>query len=351
MKNLHFCEDQKSLKQQLIALLDQNKFSQVFVLCDENTEQYCLPSLLEASSFLEQTPKVFCIHAGETFKTLETAQKLWNFLSEHYADRNSLLLNLGGGVITDLGAFVAATYKRGISFFHLPTTLLSMVDASIGGKCGVNFKGFKNQVGVFQQAEGILLCPFFLDSLSEEEWQSGKAEMIKHALITDPERWKQIRHLRFEEHYQWSSLIESSATIKMDIVNADPLEKGYRKVLNYGHTLGHAIESVFMKKEKPLSHGYAIAIGMQIEAYLSQLVCGLALPVVEEIHHYLAAHYPKVYIKTADQADLLKLLKQDKKNQAGLIKMSLLEKIGKPNYDQTVSLEQVKQGLQWYLEK
>jgi 3-dehydroquinate synthase len=291
------------------------------------------------------------VNEGESNKTLETARELWNFLSEHYADRNSLLLNLGGGVITDLGGFVAATYKRGISFLHLPTTLLSMVDASIGGKCGVNFQGFKNQVGVFQQPNGVLLYPPFLNSLAKEEWQSGKAEMIKHALIADSAMWKQIKHFRFEEQDKWSSLIESSATIKMTVVNADPLEKGYRKVLNYGHTVGHALESVFMHKEKPLSHGYAIAIGMQIEAYLAHQICGLNLSSLEEIDHYLTKHYPKVKLEEADQKELINFLKQDKKNESGHIKMSLLDTIGKANFDQTVSIEQAKQGIQWYLEK
>ncbi len=351
MKFLHFCQDQNSLKEQLGVLVDQLNFSQLFVLCDENTKEHCLPSLLNAMTSLGQAPKVFCMKAGESNKNLETVEELWSFFSENYADRKSVLLNLGGGVVTDLGGFAAATYKRGIQFVHLPTTLLAMVDAAIGGKCGINFHSFKNQIGTFQHPKEILLYTPFLHSLAEAEWQSGKAEMIKHALIADLAMWNRIKHFRFEEHEKWSSLIKNSARIKIKVVDADPLEKGYRKVLNYGHTIGHAVESIFMKKEKPLSHGYAIAIGMQIEAYLAHLVCGLSMSSVQEIHQYLTSHYPKVNIEAADRADLLNFLKQDKKNEAGLVKMSLLKEIGKPNFDQTVSFEQAEQAIEWYLEK
>ena len=243
--------------------LDISIYSQVAILVDENTKRDCLSKLPQIESAL-----IIEIKSGEQYKNISTCSFIWEQLTINNFDRNSLLINLGGGVIGDMGGFCAATYKRGLEFIHIPTTLLAMVDASVGGKLGIDFKGFKNQIGLFNNPKAVLISSVFLETLAESELKSGFAEVVKHALISDNSLWLKLKNTPFTD-LDWEDIIDTSIQIKNKIVLADPFEKGERKKLNFGHTFGHAIESYYLEKRTPISHGKAVFMGMILEAEIS----------------------------------------------------------------------------------
>ena len=333
----------------LIQLISESEFSKVFILTDSNTRTCCLPS------FQKNVPQathweVLEIRAGETYKTLHTCLGLWEELSKLGADRKSLLINLGGGVVTDLGGFVASAYQRGISFINIPTTLLSMVDASVGGKTGVDLGHLKNQIGLIINPEMVLIDPGYLETLDNRQITSGFAEMLKHGLIRDKTYWKELSSLQTLDTLD--SLIPRSVQLKEEVVRADPKEKGLRKILNFGHTLGHAIESHFLTKEpgEPLLHGEAIAAGMIMEAFISVSQCQMTQAECDEIKAVFLRFFPRVPITAEDRASILSLLRFDKKNAHGHVLFALLEAIGKARTDQEVSPELLHASFDYYRE-
>lgn len=326
-----------------------NRFSKVFVLTDANTAIHCLPVFKK--EFAEVADAVhLSIPSGEIHKNLDTCMKLWEQLSEQGADRKSLLLNLGGGVVTDLGGFVASTYQRGISFVNIPTTLLSMVDASVGGKTGVDLGTLKNQIGVIQNPDLVLIRPGYLATLDNRQLRSGFAEMLKHGLIMDHQYWEQLKDLEnFQSLDRW---IYRSVQLKNEVVMADPKESGRRKILNFGHTLGHALESYFLDNapREPLLHGEAIAIGMILESHLSMGSSGLSRGECDEIREVLLRFFPGKPLKEEDREPVLRLLRYDKKNTAGKVLFSLLEGIGKACINREVTAVQMHAAFDYYME-
>ena len=314
-------------------------FSRLFVLVDKNTKESCYPlveKLLPSHQVIEITP-------GEQTKDLRQCMHIWDKLTEAQADRNTLLLNLGGGVVTDMGGFCAGTYKRGIRFINVPTTLLAQVDASTGGKTGVDYQGFKNHIGVFNEPEFVFIDQVFHKTLPKRELASGFAEMLKHGLIKDEAHWKHLIAKGYEQIDL--ATIQHSVAIKQAVVTTDPLEKGERKILNFGHTIGHAIESDMLYTEHPLLHGEAIALGMIMEAYIALQKGLIVKEAFEEIESSIKKYYSFPEIKKASRDNILRLCKQDKKNDKGIIQMSLLEKIGQANFNISVEAELIEQAL------
>lgn len=332
----------------LVQQLNKHEYSSLFILVDENTEQHCLTRFL-AHTELNPT-SVLVMQAGEENKHLSTCEKLWNELSSLGADRNSALINLGGGVVTDLGGFVACTFKRGIDFYNIPTTLLSMVDASVGGKTGIDLGALKNQIGIIQEPQQVVIDSQWLSTLPLEEVRSGFAEMLKHGLIADANYWGKLKGLVNLTPEVLSPYIKPSVAVKSEVVKEDPYEKGLRKILNFGHTLGHAIESYFLvtPSKQRLLHGEAIAIGMVLEAYLSIECCGLSPEEAKEIKIVFQQFYPQVEIKKEDVDAILALLRHDKKNKAGRINFVLLTKIGIPAIDVQVPQDLFQKAFDFY---
>jgi 3-dehydroquinate synthase len=309
--------------------LDISNYSQVAILVDENTKRDCLSKLPQIENAL-----IIEIKSGEEYKNISTCNLIWEQLTINNFDRNSLLINLGGGVIGDMGGFCAATYKRGLEFIHIPTTLLAMVDASVGGKLGIDFKGFKNQIGLFNNPKAVLISPEFLETLAENELKSGFAEVVKHALISDNSLWVKLKNTPFNE-LDWESIINTSVQIKNKIVLADPFEKGERKKLNFGHTFGHAIESYYLEKGTPISHGEAVFMGMILETEISDL----SETNKNEIKNYILSNFALPY--TPKKSSLHKFLINDKKNQDGKINFTLLNGIGNCSLDNLFSLDEL----------
>ncbi|MEO0528558.1 MAG: 3-dehydroquinate synthase [Bacteroidota bacterium] len=324
-------------------------YSKIFILVDENTHEHCLPPFLGAVTG-DHHFEIIEIESGEAHKNIHTCTQVWEAMSELDADRKSVLINLGGGVVTDLGGFVASCYKRGIAFINVPTTLLAMVDASIGGKTGVDLGALKNQVGVINQPEMVLVIPAFLNTLNERQLQSGYAEMLKHGLIRDAAYWDVLKSVT--DLKKVDRLIYDSVLIKNEVVLQDPTEQHLRKILNFGHTLGHAIESYFLESEEHpiLLHGEAISVGMVLEAFLSHKLTGLPLSDLTDIKATFLSRYEKVYFFEKDIAQILKLLKFDKKNSHGNINFVLLEGIGDTTIDVTVPEELLTQAFSYYKE-
>ena len=312
------------------------RYSQVFILTDEEVARFWLPEFCHWMDC--NGTREIVLRSGEEMKTLKTAQMIWEKLLKYQADRHALLVNLGGGVISDLGGFVASCYKRGVDFVNVPTTLLAMVDAAIGGKNGVDFQGYKNQIGTFAMPLGVWICPTFLKTLPPREVHSGWAEMMKYGFIKDEE-------LLNTNNDNYTHYIQQCAEIKSDIVAEDPYEKGPRKVLNFGHTLGHALEAHFADSNVPLTHGEAVAYGMWAALWLSCRQCGLS----EEV---LADYEPKMewllsksssLIEEADADAIIHYLSQDKKNESGEPRFVLLEEVGKPIIGQAVPMSLLKE--------
>ena len=320
--------------------ISENNYSNIFIIVDSNSNDVCLPKLLPYIS-TELTIEIIEFDAGEINKNIETCIQIWNVLTEFSADRKSLLLNLGGGVVTDLGGFVASTFKRGIDFINIPTTLLSMVDASIGGKTGVDLGNLKNQIGVINTPKMVLIDTTYLDTLSQMEMRSGLAEVLKHGLIFDNKYWKQFLDLSKLDFADFDTIIYDSIKIKNEIVMQDPNERGIRKALNFGHTLGHAIESHFLENEnkKTLLHGEAIAIGMILESYISMRKNLISAGEYSEIKTTINSIYEAVTFEKNDINSILELLIHDKKNEYGTIKFVLLDGIGKVIMSQEVENE------------
>lgn len=316
--------------------------SQIFILTDENVAPFWLP---EVAYWLRCDPAVdIVIKPGEEHKNLQTVQRIWRTLLKHHADRNALLINLGGGVITDLGGFVASTYKRGIKFINIPTTLLSMVDAAIGGKTGIDFGGGKNQIGTFAEAEEVIIDPVFLSTLPRRELLSGMAEMLKYGFIADANLLKTNM-----ENYQ--DYILRCGEIKREIVVHDPTEKGLRKILNFGHTLGHAIESHCLTTEHPLLHGEAVALGMAVALWLSVKQCGLDKKVMQNYEKQLPMllSEAELNLTVADMEPILSYLALDKKNKGEQPQFVLLEAVGKTVRDVEVDAKEVRSALAYII--
>jgi 3-dehydroquinate synthase len=333
----------------LNSFLEHSNFSKIFILVDTNTHDNCLPEFLSNISYSSEF-EIIEMEAGELHKTLETCTQVWHALSELGADRKSLLINLGGGVVTDLGGFVASAFKRGIRFINVPTSLLAMVDASVGGKTGVDLGSLKNQVGVINFSEMVLIDTSFLKTLSKAEMRSGMAEMLKHGLIKDANYWSRLCDLTKLNSEDLDGLIHESVIIKNEVVKRDPNEQGERKQLNFGHTLGHAIESYCLENEKKttLLHGEAIAAGMILEAYLSTKTCGLSNSELSEIKKTFKDTYGSVEFNEKDKTSIIELLKYDKKNSHGLVKYALLEKIGVSKVDVVVTDTMVHEAFSYY---
>ncbi|AUC76640.1 3-dehydroquinate synthase [Olleya sp. Bg11-27] len=334
----------------LNTYIKEHSFSNIFILVDSNTYSHCLPKLLEQLE-TNLTIEIIEIEAGEHHKNIETCLGVWQTLSDLRADRKSLMINLGGGVVTDLGGFVACTYQRGIKFINIPTTLLSMVDASIGGKNGVDLGSIKNQIGIIKTPNMVLIDTDYLNTLSSREMRSGLAEMLKHGLIHNELYYNKLSGLSNLTLEDLDQLIYDSVLIKKDIVEQDPTEQNLRKTLNFGHTLGHAIESFYLNHEtKALLHGEAIAIGMILETYLSTALLGFPLEKALKIKENTIKVYGKVAIPKADLAPIIDLMRFDKKNEKGTINFVLLETIGKAKTNCVVSNELIINSFDFYNE-
>ncbi len=319
----------KNFSQSFADFLSAKKYSTCFILADDQTVNFCLPVLLKEVEILKSA-RVIEIFSGESFKNIETTQQVWEFLTEQNADRHAVLINLGGGMVCDLGGFAAATYKRGIDFIHVPTTLLSQVDAAYGGKQGIDFNHFKNQVGVFRDPAAIFTNVAFLESLPKEQWVNGFAEVVKHGLLAGGKYWKQLKDVEDLAAVNWKKRVRASAGIKLAVVEKDPLERDLRKILNFGHTIGHAIETHLLSRGEAVLHGYCIAAGMIGELFLSQQLCGFPEKKIVQVMDLLKRHFPVVNMNTEFDERLLELMKQDKKNKAGRIQFALLQNIGEP---------------------
>lgn len=318
-------------------LLNKESYSKIFILVDENTNENCLPYLL-SNLATDIEIEIIEIEVGEESKNIYTCLDLWHTLIELGGDRKSIMLNLGGGVITDLGGFVSCTFKRGIDFINIPTTLLSMVDASIGGKNGVDLGNLKNQIGVIKEPTSVLILTKFLETLPANEMRSGLAEMLKHGLIYDKKYWDKLKNLNNLNTDDLDVLIKESIEIKNKIVSEDLTENGIRKALNFGHTLGHAIESYFLESEdkKSLLHGEAIAIGMILESFLSLKLNLISKEEFAEIKYIITDVFEKVDFTQQDIKNIIDLLIFDKKNEFGKVQFALLNKIGEIKINQTV---------------
>ena len=329
--------------------IEKNNFSKIFILVDENTHQYCLTKFLEKLK-TDKVIEVIEIESGEINKNIDTCLGVWNTLSELDADRKSLMINIGGGVITDLGGFVACTFKRGISYVNIPTTLLSMVDASVGGKTGVDLGHLKNQIGVISNPDLVLIDTQYLDTLPKDQMRSGLAEMLKHGLITGEGYWNKFEDLSKLNLNDLDELIHESVIIKKNVVVEDPFENGLRKTLNFGHTLGHAIESYFLShpKKTTLLHGEAIVIGMILASYISSKLVEFPEETTESIKKLFLSYYDKVEIKKTDYPAIIELLKYDKKNNHGDINFVLLESIGKCKIDCLVDNKVIIDAFEYY---
>ena len=333
--------------QALRLLWAQKNYASVFLLMDENTHQHCLAPFM-ASLAWDKPVELIELPSGEQNKQLFFCQSVWEQLSELGADRKSLIINLGGGVITDMGGFIASCYKRGIDFVNVPTTLLSMVDASVGGKTGIDLGMLKNQIGVIAEPAMVIIDPQMLDTLDQRQWRSGLAEMLKHGLIMDASYWNQLKNI--ESFGDLIPLIHHSVALKAEVTSEDPTEQGLRKTLNFGHTLGHAIESYFLENnpDNCLLHGEAIAVGMIMEAYLSTVYTGLSQREAEEIKNTLRNAYEVIDLPDTLLPDVFKIMQHDKKNSHGVVHFSLLNHIGKCTWNCPVDPEEVKNAFEFY---
>jgi 3-dehydroquinate synthase len=323
--------------------LDKKKYSKLSVLVDENTFQHCYPLLQESLSGYP----IIKIKSGEEYKTLESCSAVWQAMTDQALDRHSALVIIGGGVLGDMGGFCAATYKRGIDFILISTTLLAQVDASIGGKLGIDFSHFKNHIGVFQHPALTLLHSGFLKTLPKAELRSGFAEIIKHTLISDEKLWSEIMSHPLEKQ-DWEKLIRHSVNFKSDVVTKDPRENGLRKILNAGHTIGHAAESYLLYKGRKILHGEAIALGLVAEAFISKERGLLKESELNAISAYVFRIFGKINITPGEDAPIAQLTVQDKKNKGNKILCVLLEGIGKARWDCEISTEEVKNALTFY---
>lgn len=338
-----------NLERDLVSAISECEHDRIFVLTDETTQQLCWPKIKNFKALKDCTPII--IKATDTHKNLDTLAEVWQALSNGGATRHSLMINLGGGMVTDLGGFAASTFKRGIDFINIPTTLLAMVDASVGGKTGINFGGLKNEIGVFSDSRFVIINTQFLDTLDHDNICSGYAEMLKHGLISTTAQWASL--LQFDlatpDYSLLGRLVADSVKVKEDIVAQDPLEQGLRKALNLGHTVGHAIESLLLQRT-PILHGYAVAYGIVAELYLSATRLGFPADKLRQTLHYIRQYYGTPAITCDDYPQLLALMHHDKKNTGTDINVTLLSDVGEIHINQIVGEEEISEALDFLRE-
>jgi 3-dehydroquinate synthase len=322
----------------IVNFIATRNYSKTFILVDNNTKKYCLPFLPKIEAYIIE------VSEGENHKNLSTCEFIWNEMLHNHADRNSLLVNLGGGVISDMGAFCAALYKRGIDFINVPTTLLAMVDATVGGKTGIDFHRHKNMIGTFSHPNAIFIYPEFLKTLHKNHFRSGLAEMFKHSLLDNSIDAKNIFKLD-KENPQLPELIAQSIQTKKKVVDSDPKEKGYRKVLNFGHTIGHALESCFLNTEKPLLHGEAVAWGIIAELWLSSLKLNFPKETMNQLISEIQSAFPEKINLLPHVDEIVNFTRFDKKNASGNVRFVLLKNIGEPVYDIEVAENEIIQSV------
>lgn len=335
-----------NVRESLQHFLQQHHYSKTLVLVDENTAAYCLPRFKNLLQGRDWIP--IQIPSGEQHKNISTCQQIWQEMMEAGADRKALTINLGGGVIGDMGGFCASTFKRGMDFLQIPTTLLSQVDASIGGKLGIDFMQVKNSIGLFRDPRTVLIDPDFLQTLPIAEIRSGFAEVIKHSLIADVKQWQELSRIGELTSIDWAPVITPSLLIKKRIVEEDPYERGLRKALNFGHTIGHAVEGHALETNRPLLHGEAIAIGMICETYLSHRILGLTERDLNEVSRFLLSIYDPYFLEPDNYPIYLNLMQNDKKNEAGAINFSLIDAPGSVVVNQTCGKELILESLDYY---
>lgn len=340
----------ESLENSLAEAIEKCPHDRLFILTDEHTHRLCLPQLQNIPAIQDATEII--IGAEDVHKNLETLASVWQALSEQGATRHSLLINLGGGMVTDLGGFAAATFKRGIAYINIPTTLLSMVDASVGGKTGINFNGLKNEIGVFAPASSVLLETEFLRSLDAHNFFSGYAEMLKHGLISTPEHFAELLSFDTEQidYAALKAMVGRSVQVKENIVEQDPKEHGIRKALNLGHTIGHAFESLALAENRPVLHGYAVAWGIVCELYLSYIKTGFPKEKMRQTIQFIKENYGAFAFNCKQYDRLYALMLHDKKNTAGIINFTLLKEVGDICLNQTADKETIFEVLDFYRE-
>lgn len=338
------------IKNELSGILANYEYDRLNVICDKNSRDCCYIDFLMDVKELRDA-NLATIEPGDEHKNLDSLSWVWEKLGEYGATRKSLVINIGGGMVTDLGGFAASTFKRGLRFINIPTTLLAMVDASVGGKTGINFNGLKNEIGVFSDADYVILDTVFLKTLDSENICSGYAEMLKHGLISNDEMWREL--VTFDilnpDLDKLRNMVADSVKVKQRIVEEDPHEHGIRKALNVGHTIGHAFES-FALKRKPILHGYAVAYGMVCELYLSARKAGFPTEKLHATVRYIIEHYGKMQITCNDYDELIELMTHDKKNTADTINFTLLAEIGDIRINQTATKEEIAEALDYYRE-
>lgn len=336
--------------EELENIISESKNDKFFILTDSNTNKNCL-NMLHCSEPIANA-HIITIKADDTNKNIESTEHVWKELSDNGCTRHSCLINIGGGMVTDLGGFAASTFKRGIDFINIPTTLLSMVDASVGGKTGINFNGLKNEIGVFNDAKAVIIDTAFLKTLDQHNICSGYAEMLKHSLLKDYKMW--LQHINFNlyspDFDPLLNMIKESVEVKERIVSEDPHESGIRKALNLGHTAGHAFESYAMHTNSPILHGYAVAYGIICELYLSHALQGFPLDKMRQTVNFIKENYGRMNITCDDYESLYSLMKHDKKNTGNEINFTLLKDVGDIKINQTVSKELILESLDFYRE-
>lgn len=344
MQNVIFSEDIQTKLSEAVASV---KHDRLFVLCDDVTVRLCWPQLRDLPCLQGTEPIV--IRHGDTAKTLQTLADVWTALQAGKATRHSLMVNLGGGMVTDLGGFAASTFKRGLHYINIPTTLLAQVDASVGGKTGINFGGLKNEIGVFNEADAVLIDTLFLRTLDRENLLSGYAEMLKHGLISSREHLGELLATdcldTVATEGTLAALLATSVGVKQRIVEQDPHEQGLRKALNLGHTVGHAFESFAMEQGRPILHGYAVAFGLVCELYLSCVKCGFPTDVMRQVVGYIREHYGTLDYSCDDYPTLFRLMQHDKKNEGDTINFTLLADVGQLRLNQTASRQEIDEAL------
>ena len=335
---------------ELASYLSSNKQDKVFALTDENTRLHCLPLIEHVLA--EAGTAFITIKADDTHKNIAQVAAIWERLSNGGASRNSLLINIGGGMVTDLGGFAGATFKRGIHTLNIPTTLMASVDAATGGKTGINFNGLKNEIGSFYPPDCVMIDCVFLKTLDRNNLLSGYAEMLKHGLISDQQTYNSL--LAFDilhpDINELSQLISASVAVKERIVTEDPKEAGIRKALNFGHTIGHALESLSFVKNAPILHGHAVAAGLICELYLSHKICSLPVEIVRQVANFIKEHYPPFFFSCNDYDQIYDLMTHDKKNASGNINFVLLKNIGNPLITHPIDKERIFDSLDFYRE-
>lgn len=338
------------LNRDLSDILSRLSFDKLFLLTDENTERLCYP-LVKDNTQIAKAGKII-IKAGDDNKNIETLSSIWKYLSENGATRHSLLINLGGGMLTDIGGFAAASFKRGIKCINIPTTLLGAVDAAVGGKTGINFNGLKNEIGAFAPAETVLIDSAFFKSLDHQNFLSGYAEMIKHGLIDSDKEWLATMSFDTEEidYDKLKQLVVDSVGVKERIVEIDPFEKGIRKALNLGHTIGHAFESMSYELNKPVQHGYAVAWGIICELYLSHRFCGFPKEKMYKTIYFIKDNYHGFYFDCDHYERLYEYMKHDKKNESDTVNFTFLSDVGKIEINQTASKEDIFDAIDFLRE-